>query len=328
MKKKCHTVLGLCALFACVALMGCTFPGYALPGQTDAAVSGPIHDGTATAFSGAVMEEGEAATESQVEFDGICDHAAPGHPIDVTIPDGTIFQPGEEFTKTWRLVNLGDCAWSEDYAIVWFSGEPMGSSRILFLDVPVQPGAIVDLSVEMTAPQKNGLYQSNWKIRNAEGVLFGLGPQGDAPFWARISVFDGATPTVAAAPTQTPIPMIYKQGDVEAAEEIHLDVDSGSINLGEDDDDVSLGFEDGQVTVLPLGDVKLGLPDTKVGIPPAQNDCIQTPLSVEEIVLEDLTKDVYICYQSSQGLPGYLWIKSVADDAEYPDTAFVTWFIP
>ena len=81
----------------------------------------------------------------------------------------------------------------------------MGSARILYVDAPVPPGASVDLSVEMIAPQRNGSYQSNWKMRDAEGVLFGLGPQGDAPFWARITVFDGSTPTINAAPTQTPL---------------------------------------------------------------------------------------------------------------------------
>ena len=282
---------------------------------------------TATFSPGAAVENVEDGPAILAGAGSICDLAAPGHPIDVTVADGAVFQPGAEFTKTWRLVNVGNCAWSEDYAIVWFSGEPMGSARILYLDVPVLPGASVDLSVEMTAPQPNGFHQSNWKMRNAEGLLFGLGPQGDAPFWVRITVFDGSTPTFTLAPTRTPIPMVYKQGEVDFAEEMNLDVDSGGVSMG-DDDDVSLMFADGQVTVMPLGDVKMGLLDTLSGMPPAQKDCIATPLSVDAIVLEDLTEDVYICYQSSQGLPGYLWLKSVKDDAQYPDTAFVTWFIP
>ena len=318
--------MGLCALWVGINLTGCTFPISAPPGQSDSDAPGPIH-ATATFSPGTAAENVADAPELQAGSDGICDLAAPGHPIDVTVADGAVFQPGEEFTKTWRLVNVGNCTWSEDYAILWFSGEPMGSSRILYLDVPVPPGASVDLSVEMTAPQLNGFYQSNWKIRNAEGVLFGLGPQGDAPFWVRITVFDGSTPTVTYAPTQTPIPMVYKQGEVDFAEEMNLDVDSGGVDMG-DDDDVSLRFADGKVTVMPLGDVKMGLPDTRTGMPPAQKECIVTPLLADAIVLDDLSEDVYICYQSSNGLPGYLWLKAVADDAQYPDTAFVTWFIP
>lgn len=309
-------------VWACMILTGCTFPGYMPPGPPDVDASVPMHS-TATASPGAAANVPVMQTESG----GICDRAAPGLPIDVTVPDGTVFRPGEEFTKIWRLVNAGNCAWSEDYAILWFSGEPMGSARILYLDVPVHPGESVDLSVAMAAPQQNGLYQSNWKMRNAEGELFGLGPQGNAPFWVRIHVYDGSTPTANPAPTHTPIAMIYQQGEVGVAEEIALDFDSGGMDMG-DDSDVSLGFEDGQVTVLPLGDVKMGLTGGDAGMPPAQNDCIQTPLSGDTIVLEDLTADVFICYQSSQGLPGYLWVKSTANDADYPDVAFVTWFIP
>jgi hypothetical protein len=31
---------------------------------------------------------------------------------DVNVPDGTVFQPGETFTKTWRLKNNGVCTWT------------------------------------------------------------------------------------------------------------------------------------------------------------------------------------------------------------------------
>src|SRR5690349_12154805 len=39
-----------------------------------------------------------------------CDSAA--YVKDVTIPDGTIFSPGAQFTKTWRLQNIGTCTWT------------------------------------------------------------------------------------------------------------------------------------------------------------------------------------------------------------------------
>ena len=31
---------------------------------------------------------------------------------DVTIPDGTVLQPNETFVKTWRIKNIGTCAWN------------------------------------------------------------------------------------------------------------------------------------------------------------------------------------------------------------------------
>lgn len=310
-------------MWVCLTLSGCTFPTSAPTEQTDTSTLV-----TVIAITPDIAVEGSGQPPASPPKEGdICNRAAPGHPIDVSVEDGMVFKPGDEFTKTWRLVNIGNCVWSEDYAIVWFSGEPMGSARILYLDMPVTPGASVDLSVEMTAPGQNGSYQSNWKIRDAEGVLFGLGPQGDAPFWARITVFDGSTPTVTPAPTLTPTPIVYKQGEVKFVEAFTFDVDSGGVDAG-DDDDISLKLEDGQVTVMPLGNVKIGRPNTQNGLPPSQKGCVITSLSADEIVLDELTEDVYICYQSSQGLPGYLWLKAVEEDGAYPDTAFVTWFIP
>src|SRR5215216_5539815 len=34
---------------------------------------------------------------------------------DVTIPDGTIMKPGEDFVKTWAVRNTGSCTWDEGY---------------------------------------------------------------------------------------------------------------------------------------------------------------------------------------------------------------------
>ena len=46
-----------------------------------------------------------------------CDWAA--FITDVTVPDGTQFAPGEVFTKTWRLKNIGTCTWTPDYDIAF-----------------------------------------------------------------------------------------------------------------------------------------------------------------------------------------------------------------
>src|SRR5258706_10212245 len=50
-----------------------------------------------------------------------CDWAA--YVKDVTIPDGTIFAPGAQFTKTWRLQNIGTCTWTSSYTLVFSSGD-------------------------------------------------------------------------------------------------------------------------------------------------------------------------------------------------------------
>ncbi len=127
-----------------------------------------------------------------------CDLAAPGHPsIDVTVPDDTPMQPGQEFVKVWRLRNAGTCTWTPDYAVVWVSGDRLGAPAVVYLQTSVPPGASIDVSVPMRAPEEPGTYQGNWMLRNAQGRLFGLVPSGLAHFWVRI---------VVVAPTDTPTP--------------------------------------------------------------------------------------------------------------------------
>jgi hypothetical protein len=99
---------------------------------------------------------------------------------DVTVPDGTVFSPGETFTKTWRLKNGGTCTWSTDYQFYdIYSGSP--GTRISApgsINIPrqVAPGETVDLSVEMTAPGEAGEYTSQWRMANPGGGAFGTQP--------------------------------------------------------------------------------------------------------------------------------------------------------
>lgn len=134
----------------------------------------------------------------------LCNQAAPGVPIDVTIPDDTRMEPGKTFTKTWRLVNTGTCSWSTDYTISVFSGEPMGAPPGVSLPNNVAPGQSVDVSVDLVAPQAAATYQGNWKLRNANGEWFGIGPNGNSPFWVKIIV--AGTPVGTITPTVTGTP--------------------------------------------------------------------------------------------------------------------------
>ena len=143
---------------------------------------------------------------------GACNRVAAGVPFDVTIPDDTIMQPGQSFTKTWRLVNNGTCKWTRLYAVVFFSGNPMGAQQTQYLNAEVLPGQSIDVSVEFIAPFESGTYQSNWMLQSQAGELFGLGPNGDAPFWVRIQVVGPETPTqtptstLSGSETATPTP--------------------------------------------------------------------------------------------------------------------------
>lgn len=120
---------------------------------------------------------------------------------DVSVPDGSLFSPGATFTKTWRLRNAGTCAWTPQYALVFVSGEAMGAPVEIPLTGYVDPGNAIDLSVNLTAPAQNGQYQAEWMIRSADGSRFGIGKEGNKPFWVKISVSQTAGDLNLGAPT-------------------------------------------------------------------------------------------------------------------------------
>lgn len=103
---------------------------------------------------------------------------------DVTIPDGTILDPNESFTKTWRLKNAGTCSWTPSYAVVFSSGDSMSGPATQALAGNVDPGQTMDISVDLKAPATGGDYTGYWKLRNAAGVTF-------ATFYVTIKVGGG-----------------------------------------------------------------------------------------------------------------------------------------
>lgn len=260
----------------------------------------------------------------------LCDQAAPGSPIDVTIPDDTIMQPGQSFTKTWRLLNAGTCTWTSEYALVWFSGEQMGAPLTIPLNGEVAPGQMVDLSVDMVAPETPAKYQSNWKLRNAQGVLFGIGPNAASAFWVRIEVLPSVTLTpsatlpIAVTPTHTPTPSTYISGSATLNLNDQLDLDTNRINSGGED----LAFVVGdQVHLIdPIGGAAMAVFGESQ---PNLVECQSITLSADPLIIEDnLPVGIYLCYRTNMALPG--WARVSAFDAETPSLSLeiTTWSLP
>jgi len=107
---------------------------------------------------------------------------------DVSVPDGTRFDPGDSFTKTWRLRNEGTCTWTPNYSLVFVSGYSMQGPAVTHLPGQVPPGSEVDITNSFQAPMQDGEYAGFWKLRNSNNVLFGIGASGTSPFWIQIMV--------------------------------------------------------------------------------------------------------------------------------------------
>lgn len=107
---------------------------------------------------------------------------------DVTYPDGSKLGRGESFTKIWRLKNIGSCTWTSDYAIVFVGGDAMNAPAAVSLPGTVNPGQTVDIPVALTSPSTDGSYRAEFKLRNASGLLFGVGNAATTAFWVSVKV--------------------------------------------------------------------------------------------------------------------------------------------
>lgn len=118
---------------------------------------------------------------------------------DVSIPNNTKLDPGQSFTKTWRIKNTGTCAWTYDYKFTYIGGE-LFNSDTRKIRTTVGVGGTLDLSLTMVAPTSPGTYSSYWRMANTSGQLFG------SSFSITI-VIPGATytPTKAVTVTNTSV---------------------------------------------------------------------------------------------------------------------------
>jgi hypothetical protein len=124
---------------------------------------------------------------------------------DVSVPDGKSFQVSEHFTKTWRLKNVGSCAWTSGYQLVFDHGDKMSGpdSKQLTTGV-VNPGQNIDVSVDLVAPSTAGTYKGYWMLREPGGAIFGLST---GAFWVDIKTVNPTLVPLTLFPvTLVPLP--------------------------------------------------------------------------------------------------------------------------
>ncbi|MFN2145984.1 MAG: NBR1-Ig-like domain-containing protein [Anaerolineales bacterium] len=89
--------------------------------------------------------------------------------ISETIPDGTIFPPGQMFTKIWVIRNTGVCEWTEKFSWRLVEGEDFGIKHDLKLQRVIGPGDDLEVKLEMKTPLLEGNYKGTWQILTEEG---------------------------------------------------------------------------------------------------------------------------------------------------------------
>jgi hypothetical protein len=112
---------------------------------------------------------------------------------DESIVDGTIFSPGEQFTKTWYVTNTSSCVWDTTYKIVFWDGNVLGGGYVYNLPQVTAPGQTVPISLVLIAPTTDGTYRSEWKLQTPDNINFGVGYL-NAAFYADIQVSSAENP--------------------------------------------------------------------------------------------------------------------------------------
>ena len=96
---------------------------------------------------------------------------------DITIPDGTVLEPGFNFTKTWKIRNTGTCTWDDGYTLVYIAGSEADLDPYNFefrnSDDFVSGGEAIDIALNLTTPCEPGEYEGHWRMRSDSGYFFG-----------------------------------------------------------------------------------------------------------------------------------------------------------
>jgi hypothetical protein len=124
----------------------------------------------------------------------VCDNSV--FVADVTFPDNTVIAPGQAFTKTWSIKNVGTCNWTTSSKVVFLSGTAMGGVSTAIPAVGL--GHADNISVNLVAQLTKGTYTGTWILQNSAGKTFGTS------FTVVINVSTSLTATTTGTITPTP----------------------------------------------------------------------------------------------------------------------------
>merc|ERR1719473_2405659 len=105
-----------------------------------------------------------------------------------------MMEPGTDFTKIWRLKNVGEVPWPAGAKMLFVGGDQMTTEMSVPLSRSgaVMPGEEVDVAVEMVAPAELGRYLGYWRL---------VGPHGRRKFgqrvWCHVQVVDPSMEAVS-----------------------------------------------------------------------------------------------------------------------------------
>jgi uncharacterized protein affecting Mg2+/Co2+ transport len=230
---------------------------------------------------------------------------------DVTVPDNTNMSPGQAFTKTWRLKNVGTCTWTTDYDLVFDSGNAMGGSSVVGLGASVPPNGTIDISNGLTAPSSNGTFKGNYKLRNDKGIIFGIGTNADVAFWVQIVV----------GPTATPEATVYHSGKINLQQTYNADFDKQVVAPSTGSDLWFEAVSASEMYLTPQNGAKFKLITSGA---PSYEKCSTTSLSSNKISLDDISVHDWLCFKTDEGRYGRAEIEDISGNPKVMRIDIVT----
>ncbi len=170
--------------------------------------------------------------------------------VSETILDGSIYQSGDTFTKTWVIRNNGTCDWTTDYRFVFEEGDQMDGPSSMKLDHVVEPGDTYSFEIDLTAPASNGDYTGVWRIKSDDGDNLGK-------YWVKITV--GASPA-AFAVTSVTFYMPHTSIDMACPGDIVISSEITTSAAGV----VTMKWEDSNACPLPTKSINFTSAESKI----------------------------------------------------------------
>jgi hypothetical protein len=139
-------------------------PTFAIPGT-------PQAGGTALPTVAGLASPTSALLPQATQAGPVCNDSVF---ISETVPDGTVFKPGQDFQKSWTLQNTGTCTWDEGYALVYLGGTLDGYNiNIKKKEDFTPPGSTQVFKVNLTASLAEKEYTECWRMMDDKGYYFG-----------------------------------------------------------------------------------------------------------------------------------------------------------
>ncbi|MDK2981392.1 MAG: hypothetical protein PWQ55_1739 [Chloroflexota bacterium] len=161
------------------------------------------------------------------------------HIIGETIKDGTVFEPGEHFTKSWTLRNEGDCDWTGAYALKFIEGSRMDGASSISVPSVIEPYEDITFQVDLTAPDTPGDYTGVWQLFADDGEEMGR-------YWVKITVNNPAPPFAVTSVSTNITNMVFNGACPQAIDvEVYIKANGpGTISYQPETSDLGMAPKD------------------------------------------------------------------------------------